>query len=78
MSKDRIIKAKNATSLVQVQESAATLAQFIDENSKLVTSIAAFVALTAFSSQLDVSGIRSFLPAVNLSRYVIAHSRASR
>lgn len=31
-----------------------TLERFIDENSKLVTSIAAFVALAAFSFQLDV------------------------
>ena len=31
----------------------ATLAKFIEDNSKLVTSLAAFVALTAFSSQLD-------------------------
>lgn len=31
----------------------STLAQFIEENSKLITGFAAFIALTAFSNQLD-------------------------
>jgi hypothetical protein len=43
----------------------ATLFQFIEENSKLVTSIAAFIALAAFSSQWDnISDIKSFFPAL--------------
>jgi hypothetical protein len=42
----------------------ATLAAFIKENSTLVTSFAAFVALTAFSLQLDVSDTKIFLPAL--------------
>lgn len=43
----------------------ATLSKFIDENSKLVTSIAAFVALTAFSSQLGNNELRFFFAAVS-------------
>ena len=36
----------------------ATLYQFIEDNSKLITSTAAFVALTAFSAQVDDTGIK--------------------
>lgn len=36
----------------------ATLRHFIEDHSKLVTSLAAFVALTAFSSQLDNSDLK--------------------
>ena len=39
-----------------------TLGRFIDDNSKLVTSMAAFVALTAFSSQLNACGIKDIFP----------------
>lgn len=39
----------------------ATLAQFIEDNSKLVTSMAAFVVLTAFSSQLDNNDAKLYL-----------------
>jgi hypothetical protein len=41
-----------------------TLARFIDDNSKLVTSLAAFIALTAFSSQLDNSDLKSLFAAL--------------
>jgi hypothetical protein len=44
-----------------------TLGDFIEAHSKLVTSIAAFIALTAFSSQIDNnSGIKLFFPALTL------------
>jgi hypothetical protein len=36
----------------------ATLSEFIDDNHKLVTSLAAFVAVTAFSSQLPSNDIK--------------------
>jgi hypothetical protein len=36
----------------------ATLHQFVEDNSKLITSTAAFVALTAFSAQVDDTGIK--------------------
>ena len=39
----------------------ATLGAFIEDNSKLVTSIAAFIALTAFSTQIDSSSDIKFL-----------------
>lgn len=41
-----------------------TLSQFIEDNSKLITSVAAFVALTAFSSQLDNGDIKILFPAL--------------
>jgi hypothetical protein len=42
----------------------ATLSEFIDDHSKLVTSLAAFVALTAFSLQLEIADVKPFLPAL--------------
>ena len=51
----------------------ATLTTFIEERSKLITSIAAFIALTVFSSQINDSEIRlycsglAFLAAVTLT-----------
>ncbi|HVS86760.1 MAG TPA: hypothetical protein VHF01_00915 [Candidatus Acidoferrum sp.] len=42
----------------------ATLGQFIEDNSKLVTSIAAFIALTAFSSQLENNDLKPLFPAL--------------
>jgi hypothetical protein len=44
--------------------SKASLSQFIKEHSKLVTGIAAFVGLTAFSSQLSNNDIRPLFPAL--------------
>jgi hypothetical protein len=43
-----------------------SLADFIEENSKLVTSFAAFVALAAFSLQLDKPEARFYLSAAAL------------
>ncbi|HEY4951570.1 MAG TPA: hypothetical protein VIH88_14635 [Candidatus Acidoferrales bacterium] len=44
----------------------ATLSEFIDENSKLITSLAAFVALTVFSSQIAKDQTGFGLPAASL------------
>lgn len=35
-----------------------TLKEFIEDNSKLITSMAAFVALTAFALQLDNTDVK--------------------
>jgi hypothetical protein len=43
-----------------------TLAEFIEENSKLVTSFAAFVALAAFSLQLDKPEVKIGISAAAL------------
>jgi hypothetical protein len=42
------------------------LAQFVEDNSKLITSIAVFIALTAFGTQLKDVEIQSTLPGVTL------------
>jgi len=42
------------------------LAQFIEDNSKLVTSIAAFVALTALSSQLENDDAKLYISGLSL------------
>jgi hypothetical protein len=49
----------------------ATLARFIDDYSKLVTSIAAFVALTAFASQLDNYDAKLYLSGLCLLAAVL-------
>jgi hypothetical protein len=49
----------------------ATLGQFIEENSKLITSIAAFVALTAFSSQMDNGEIKLYFSALTFLAAVL-------
>jgi hypothetical protein len=50
----------------------ATLRDFIDTQSKLVTSIAAFIALTVFGGQLDDgSGIKIFISALTLSAAIL-------
>jgi hypothetical protein len=41
-------------------KSPSTLKDFIEANSKLITSLAAFIALTAFSTQFDKDDIRAF------------------
>jgi hypothetical protein len=46
------------------RHSQGTLARFIDDNSKLVTSLAAFIALTAFSSQLENSDLKILFAAL--------------
>jgi hypothetical protein len=49
-----------------------TLGDFIEAHSKLVTSIAAFIALTAFSSQIDKSSdIKLFFPGLTLLAAII-------
>ncbi len=52
----------------------ATLSQFIDEHSKLITGIAAFIALTVFASQLSTQGENT--KEVKLSRAVGTTSAA--
>jgi hypothetical protein len=49
----------------------ATLGEFIDVNSKLVTSIAAFAALTAFSSQMDNGDIKFIFPGLTFLAAVL-------
>jgi hypothetical protein len=44
----------------------ATLSQFIDENYKLITSMAAFIALTAFSSQVNDSETKTYVAGLAL------------
>jgi hypothetical protein len=44
----------------------ATLFDFVEENSKLITAIAAFVALTVFCSQLKDADMQSSLPGVTI------------
>lgn len=53
-----------SSSTTQPAKSEPTLGQFVEDNSKLITSVAAFVALTAFSSQLDNGDIRLLFPAL--------------
>lgn len=65
-----------------------TLGQFIDDNYKLVTSLAAFIAVTAFSSQLPANDIKvemagfaflgAFLLAFELLRKLPASPRQWR
>jgi len=42
----------------------ATLNDFIEAHSKLVTSIAAFIALSAFSAQIDIEGTKLYFSAL--------------
>jgi Ca2+/Na+ antiporter len=66
----------------------ATLSEFIDNNYKLVTSLAAFIAVTAFSSQLPANDIKldmagfaflgAFLLAFELLRKLPASPRQWR
>ncbi len=44
----------------------ATLSQFIDGNYNLITSMAAFIALTAFSSHLNDSEIKTWVAGLAL------------
>ena len=44
----------------------ASLKHFIDENHNLLTALAVFVTLTAFSSKIDMPDIQIYLPALFL------------
>jgi hypothetical protein len=67
---EKIEATKRRGSLVTepelVKKPPATLKNFIEDQSKLVTSIAAFIALTAFSGQLDDAEIKFAFPALTL------------
>jgi hypothetical protein len=49
---------------LDVKPPVATLGQFIEEHSKLVTSMAAFIALTAFASQLSDADVGPIFSAL--------------
>jgi hypothetical protein len=67
MNIETTAQTEKTSSAATVPAPKATLAQFIEANSKLVTSIAAFVALTAFSSQIDNADIKLHFSALSFS-----------
>src|SRR5258705_507978 len=64
MNIETTAQTEKSNSTATVPAPKATLADFIDQNSKLVTSVAAFVALTAFSLQIENPEIKLYFSAL--------------
>lgn len=65
------------TDEIKARPEKVTLHKFVEENYKLITGMAAFIALTGFTAQIGDGGTKTYLAALYLPRASLPWSFSS-